>query len=262
MIIRILFSILLLLPTISAHAELQDIIGILTDEINDEGEWSLDIHANSTPRGAIFDSAYNGEIVNNHGVRFTPSLSYGLRDDLELTMSATAVRDGNMDNNTTSLVSSRARLAWISQGEADDEGNYGYWGASSSLLLAKEKVEFGRTILDVGLIGGYRTHNWHFATNAFLSNGFANGLQSMAPDYSLNTKLARRIVENVWGGVELYSGNGKAMTVDGIARFTTNMLFGTVAIESHDALYQFGVGRGLNGNTDPLTLKCSVSIQL
>lgn len=261
MIIRILFSIMLLLPVTCAHAELQDIIGILTDEINDEGDWSLDVHANSTPRGAIFDSAYNGEVVNNHGVRFTPSLSYGLRDDLELTMSATAVRDGNMDNNTTSLVSGRGRLTWISQGE-ENEGAYGYWGASSSLLMAKEKVEFGKTVLDAGLIGGYRTPAWHFATNAFVSNGFANGLKRMEPDYSLNTKLARRVVENVWGGVELYSANGKAMTFDGIARFTTNMLFGTVAIESRNALYQFGVGRGLNGNTDPLTLKCSVSMPL
>jgi hypothetical protein len=259
---RILLSIMLLLPIASAHAELQDVIGILTDEINDEGDWSLDIHANSTPRGAIFDPAYNGEIVNNHGVRFTPSLSYGLRDDLELTMSATAVRDGNMDANTTSIVSGRGRLEWISQGDANDDGSYGYWGASTSLLLAKEKVDYGRTILDIGLIGGYRTSTLHFATNAFVSNGFANGLQSMAPDFSLNTKLAKRVVEKVWAGVELYSGNGKAMTLDGVARFTTNMLFGTVAVEAHDAIYQFGVGHGMNGNTDPVTLKCSVSMAL
>lgn len=262
MITRILFFILLLLPVTSAHAELQDIIGILTDEINEEGDWSFDVHANSTPRGAILDPAYNGEVVNNHGIRFTPSLAYGVRDDLELTLSATAVRDGNMDNNTTSLVSGRARLVWISQGEENDEGSYGYWGASSAVLMAKEKVEFGKTVLDAGLIGGYRTHNWHFATNAFVSNGFANGLNRMQPDYALNSKLTRRVVEKAWAGVELYSGNGKAMTLDGIARFTTHMLFGTVSFESQNALYQFGVGRGLNGNTDPRTLKCSVSVAL
>lgn len=261
MIIRILLSIMLLLPVVAAHAELQDIIGILTDEINSEGEWSMDLHANSTPRGAILDPSYNGEVVNNHGIRFTPSLAYGLRDDLELTMSLPMVRDGNMDNNTVSLAGGRGRLTWISHGEEGEE-TYGYWGASTSLLLAKEKVEFGRTVFDAGLIGGYHTPAWHFATNAFLSNGFANGLQSMAPDYALNTKLARRVIEGTWAGAELYSGNGKAMTLDGISRFTTNMLFGTLAIDGKDKLYQFGVGRGMNGNTDPLTLKFSISMQL
>lgn len=261
MIIRVLFFVMLLLPFTSVHAELQDIIGILTDEINEEGEWSMDMHVNSTPRGAVMDSAYDGEVVNNHGIRFTPSLAYGLSDNLELTVSVPFVRDGNMTNNTVSLAGGRTRLTWIADIE-EDLDSYGYWGASSSLLMAKEKFEFGKTVMDVGLIGGYRTPDWHIVTNAFVSNGFANGLRSMEPDYSLNTKLEKHVAENAWAGVELYSGNGKAMTIDGITRFTTNMLFGTVAIEGKDALYQFGVGRGLNGNTDPLTLKFSVSIPL
>lgn len=261
--IRTLFSIALLalLPVATAHAELPDIIGIITDDINEEGEWSLDINANSTPHGANLEPSYPGEVLANHGVRITPSLSYGLRDDLELTVSAPIVRDGNMGNSTTSLAGGRGRLTWIASGE-DAEENHGYWGATTSLLLTSQKFEYGKTLWDVGMIGGYRTHSWHLAANAFLSNGLANGLQRMAPDYSLNTKLANCVIENAWAGVELHSSHAKAMTLDGIARFTTHTLFGILEIEGKENSFQFGVGRGLNGNTDPWTLKGYVNIPL
>lgn len=260
--IRMLLPIMLLalLPVAAAHAELPDSVGIITDDINEEGELSLDIHANSTPRGASLEQSYPGEVLANHGIRLTPSLSYGLLDGLELTVSAPIVRD-NMGSSGTSLAGERGRLTWIATGD-DEKKTHGYWGATTSLLVTKQEFEFGKSVWDAGLISGYQTSSWHVAANAFLSNGLANGLQHMAPDYSLNTKLAKCVSNNIWVGAELYSSHAKAMTLDGIQWFTTNTLFATVEIEGKKNSFQFGIGRGLNGNTDPRTLRLSVNMPL
>ena len=259
--IRILLStILLALLPVAAHAELPDTVGILTDDINEEGELSLEIQANSTPHGANLDPSYPGEVLANHGIRLTPSLSIGLLEGLELTVSAPVVRD-NMGDSGTRLAGGRGRLTWIASEEEDKE-SHGYWGASTSLLLTKQEFEYGKTLWDAGLIGGYRTSSWHVVTNAFLSNGLANGLQQMAPDYSLNTKLEHLVSNNTWVGAELYSSRAKSMTLDGIQWFTTNTLFATVEIERKKNSFQFGVGRGLNSITDPWTLKLSVNMPL
>jgi hypothetical protein len=262
-ITRNLYAVLLLtmLPVAAAHAELPDVIGILTDEINDEGELSFDIHANSTPRGATLDRSYPNEVLNNHGLRLTPSLSYGLPNNLELTVSAPIVHEGNLGVSTTSFAGARGRLTWIAKGE-EGRTTYAYWGASTSLLLTTEKFDYGKTLWDIGLIGGYRTPDWHFATNAFIANGTANGLGGMAVDYSLDGKLINQVMDKTWAGMELYQAHSKAMTVDGIGWFTTRTLFGTVEYEGKEHSLQFGVGKGLNGNTDPWTLKFSDFIAL
>ena len=245
----------------TAHAEMPDVIGVLTDEINDEGELSLEIHANSTPHGATLEQSYQNEVLNNHGLRLTPSLSYGLPSNVELTVSAPIVREGNMGVSTTSFAGVRGRLTWIAPGE-EGRTTYAYWGTSTSVLMTSEKFDYGKTLWDIGLIGGYRTPDWHFATNAFIANGMANGLGSMGVDYSLDGKLINQVADRTWAGVELYSARSKAMTVDGVGWFTTRSLFGTVEYEGKEHSVQFGVGKGLNGNSDPWTLKFSDFIAL
>lgn len=252
---------LILLPVAAAHAELPDVIGVLTDEINDEGELSFDVHANSTPHGASLTRSYPNEVVNNHGLRLTPSLSYGLPNRVELTVSAPVVREGNMGASTTSLAGARGRLTWIDKGE-EGGTTYAYWGVSGSVLMTTQKFEYGRTLWDAGLIGGYRTPDWHFATNAFIANGTANGLARMPVDYSLDGKLINQVMDKTWAGMELYQAHSKAMTVDGVGWFTTRTLFGTVEYEGEVHSLHFGIGKGMNGNTDPWTLKFSDFITL
>ncbi|MFA6061956.1 MAG: hypothetical protein WC736_05020 [Gallionella sp.] len=254
--IRLFFPILLLLPVSHAHAELPDVIGILTNELTEEGSYALDIHANSTPRGVSLEQSYDNEVLNNHGLRLTPTLAYGLRDDLELTVSVPVVREGNMGASNTRIAGARGRLTWISRG---DEGalSYPYWGASTSVILTGERFDYGRTVWDIGLIGGYRTPDWHFATNAFIANGVSNNLKRMGPDHALDGKLLNRVADKVWAGVEYYSAHSKAMTVDGVSWFTTRTLFGTIDYEGEGHFLHFGVGRGMNENTDPWTLKFS-----
>ena len=235
-----------------ARAELPDVIGVLTDEIGEEGEWTLGVHFNSTPSGAHEQRTGLAEIRSDHGVRLSPTLYYGLRDFLEVSLSTPIVRDG--DSKNASIAGMRGRVTWIPTKREERSGGL-YWGATGSLLLTQQKYEPGKTVWDVGLIAGYRTRSWHLASNVFASGGLANGQQKESPDYSAAIKLVGRVQGKTWLGGELHTSRFKPFADDGDARITTNTLFGTVEWEGRKNAFQFGVGRGLNNASDRWTLK-------
>ena len=55
----------------TSHAVLQDEIQVYDDEINAKGEYSLELHVNSTPSG-VGAQSYPGEVMNPGNVRITP----------------------------------------------------------------------------------------------------------------------------------------------------------------------------------------------
>jgi len=67
----ILLTFVLLVISPLSHAVLQDEIQVYDDEINDKGEFSLELHLNTTPNG-VRDSSYPGEIMNQGNTRLTP----------------------------------------------------------------------------------------------------------------------------------------------------------------------------------------------
>ena len=74
--IRGLLCGLILIPSI-VGAALSDEIQVYTDDINAPGEFGLELHINTTPKGRRVPD-YPGEVVPNHGLRITPEFSYGL----------------------------------------------------------------------------------------------------------------------------------------------------------------------------------------
>ncbi|TMH09602.1 MAG: hypothetical protein E6H68_18115 [Betaproteobacteria bacterium] len=70
--IRGLLCGLILIPSI-AGAALSDEIQVYTDDINAPGEFGLELHINTTPKGRRVPD-YPGEVVPNHGLRITPEL--------------------------------------------------------------------------------------------------------------------------------------------------------------------------------------------
>ncbi len=92
----------------AANAYLQDEIQVYDDEINAKGEYSLEIHLNTTPRGNQQQS-YPGEVVNNNNTRVTPELAYGLGHDLE----AGFYISYSNNNNLFNYAGVKARLKWL-----------------------------------------------------------------------------------------------------------------------------------------------------
>ena len=67
----------LLCGPFAAHAALQDEIQVYDDAINAKGEYSLELHLNTTPNG-LKTGNYNGEVLTNGNTRITPEFAYGL----------------------------------------------------------------------------------------------------------------------------------------------------------------------------------------
>jgi len=92
----------------TANAYLQDEIQVYDDEINAKGEYSLELHLNTTPRGNQ-QQGYPGEVVNNNNTRVTPELAYGLGHDLE----AGFYLSYSNNNNSFNYAGVKARLKWL-----------------------------------------------------------------------------------------------------------------------------------------------------
>ena len=104
-----LFCALCLLTLTSvSHAVLQDEIQVYDDEINDKGEYSLELHVNTTPNG-IKTPSYRGEVMNAGNTRLTPELAYGLGHGLEAGLYLNTVFNGG----NWEYAGYKARLKWL-----------------------------------------------------------------------------------------------------------------------------------------------------
>jgi len=91
-----------------SHAVLQDEIQVYDDEINEKGEYSLELHVNTTPNG-IKTPSYRGEVMNAGNTRLTPELAYGLGHGLEAGLYLNTVFNGG----NWEYAGYKARLKWL-----------------------------------------------------------------------------------------------------------------------------------------------------
>ena len=93
----------------AAHSALPDEIQVYTDDINAPGEFGLELHVNTTPRG-IRTPGYPGEVVTHRGLRITPEFSYGLAPHWDVGAYLPFVRNAE---GTEYFAGPRLRLKWI-----------------------------------------------------------------------------------------------------------------------------------------------------
>jgi hypothetical protein len=90
-VICILFSLLAVLAA-PARAVLPDEIQVYTDDINAPGEFGVELHVNTTPKGRRTPEFAN-EVAPHHGLRVTPELSWGLTRTLAAGLYFPTTRD-------------------------------------------------------------------------------------------------------------------------------------------------------------------------
>ena len=107
-VLGVLLPACLLVTSVAARAALQDEIQVYDDAINAKGEYSLELHLNTTPNG-LKTGNYNGEVLTNGNTRITPEFAYGLGNGLELGLYVnTVVNNGRWD-----YAGYKARLKWL-----------------------------------------------------------------------------------------------------------------------------------------------------
>lgn len=246
-----LLSALLAMP---AHADLSDEIQVYTDDINDPGQFGLELHVNTTPKGRSTPN-YPGEVVPHHGWRFTPEFSYGLAPHWEAGLYLPASRDAS---GNTQLAGAKVRLKWLPVKPAEGEAGW-FLGANGELSRLKKRFSESRTSAELRLMGGWRNADWLLAVNPVFDWNLSDGLRSSTADLSLGTKLARTVAKDVAVGFEVYADLGTTRRILPASE-QRHTLYAAVDARVGGLDLNVGVGRGLTKSADDLTLKAIVGI--
>jgi hypothetical protein len=232
-----------------AAAALSDEIQVYDDAINKAGEFGIELHLNTTPRGRTTPD-YPGEIVPNRGWRLTPEFSYGLSETLEAGFYLPFLRD---ESGTSYFAGPKLRLKWLPQRPADGGAGW-FYGLNVELSHVGERFEQSRTGLELRPILGYRTHDWLVVTNPVLGYDLSPGYRGGGPDFSPSLKVTRVLADGLSAGFEYYTELGKlAHILPGAEQAQT--LYLVMDVDRAPWIFNVGVGHGLNSVTDHWTLK-------
>jgi hypothetical protein len=239
-----------------ARAEMIDEIQVYTDDINKPGEFGLELHVNTTPKGRG-TPRYPGEITPRHGLRFTPELSYGLTRDLEAGLYLPYARDAE---GTTHFAGPKLRLKWLPL-RPDEGAEGGFMGANVEYSLIAPQFEQSRKSIELRPILGYRNRDWLLAANPILGWSLAGPDNDRTPDFSPSAKVARNVASGIALGVEYYTELGKVNNFLPHAEQAHTLYF-ALDYDRKPWVFNVGIGRGLNGATDRWTLKTIIEIPI
>jgi hypothetical protein len=239
-----------------ALAAQQDEIQVYTYDINRPGEFGLELHLNTTPNGRT-TADYPGEITNNHGFRFTPEFSYGVRSDLELGLYLPMLIDESGDYRYVGI---KYRLKWLPLRPRED-GEGWFMGTNSELSRVGYKYSQSPWTTELRPIVGYKGKDWLFACNPILDWDLSNGLQSWEPGFVPSLKLSRDVAKGISAGVEYYSDLGRIAHIAPWEK-QDNRMFGTIDVDIKPLQFNFGVGYGLTAASDRWTIKAIIEVPI
>ena len=164
--------------TPASYAVLQDEIQVYDDEINDKGEYSLELHVNTTPNG-IKTRSYRGEVMNAGNTRITPELAYGLGHGLEAGLYLNTVLNGS----NWEYAGYKARLKWLPILEKD---GYDFFAGVNlevgNVLYQYEQSRYGA---EARFIFGKHIDKWLVVINPVFGYQLSQPYQSKSPDFLL-----------------------------------------------------------------------------
>jgi hypothetical protein len=233
----------------AARADLQDEIQVYDDAINARGEFGLELHVNTTPRGRS-TSDYPGEVPPQHAWRITPEFSYGLTDTVELGLYVPTIFDADGRYDVAGL---KLRLKWLPL--TPPEGGSGWFGGVNFELsrLARRYSE-SRSSLEARFIAGWRSPQWLLSFNPILGLNLSDGLASERPSLDLGFKVARGFAPGLAAGVELYLAPG-ALGRRLPWQQQDNRLYLALDVDRKPWAFNIAIGRALTDAADRWTLK-------
>jgi len=240
----------------AARAALPDEIQVYTSDIDKPGEFGLELHVNTTPSGRSTPD-FPGEIPPAHGWRFTPEFSYGVTRTLEAGLYLPFVRGaGGRDR----FAGPKLRAKWLPV-QPDGEGRGAFAGVNVEYAWVSSVLEDATRAMEVRPIVGWQDARWLLAVNPILGFDFTGPQKGARPSFSPSIKVARRVAEGISIGPEYYTELGK------VGRFLpraeqSRSLYLAVDVDRAPWVFNFGVGRGLDGATDRWTVKAIFEIPL
>jgi hypothetical protein len=232
-----------------AHAVLPDEIQVYTDDINAPGEFGVELHANTTPKGRRTPEFAN-EVTPHHALRVTPELSWGLTRTLEAGLYFPYTRDAE---GRVLFGGPKVRLKWLPL--RPEEGGAGWFaGLNGEYSWLNRNFEPETRRFELRPILGWRNAEWLFAANPVLDWPLNGPERAGRPSFNPSFKVARTVAPGLALGAELYNELGplgRPLARDERAR----TLYFAVEWENGPLPIHFGVGRGLTDAADKWTVK-------
>lgn len=236
------------LMPVNARA-ISDEIQVYTDDISKPGEFGLELHVNTTPKSRSTPD-YPGDSPPQHGVRFTPEFSYGIDKDWEAGLYLPTVREAN---GTFSASGVKLRMKWLPLKPNEDTGGW-YFGSNLELSSVNARYSESRYGSELRVMAGYHAQEWHVAVNPIFELDLSRGHRSGGPDFELATKAVHDVAHGIALGAEYYAGLGKFNHP--LPRpMQEHTLYLVMDYDHKPWVFNFGIGRGLNGATDRWTTK-------
>lgn len=240
------------LCVLNANAALQDEIQVYTDDINQPGEWGMEVHINTTPKG-LTTPAYASEVVNHHGLRVTPEISMGLTKTVDVGLYIPMVRSGDGDYYAAGA---KARIKWLPIQPTANSG----WFSGVNLELGQVRSQFAQSVrsTEVRTILGWKGRDWLLAVNPIFGWDISPGYTHGSPDFTLATKVTRKVSDAVALGVEYYNGKGRLNSTLPSDQQEKSMYL-VMDYEGEPFDFNVGIGKGTTTVTDTWTVKAIVS---
>jgi len=227
-----------------------DEIQVYTEDMDDPGQYGLELHVNYALKGAK-EPSFPGEMQSHHRLQVTPEFSYGLTKTLEagLYLPAAMSSDGNLYGNGL-----RFRLKYIAPRE---DGARFFWGMNAELGYSAHRVAESHAGLELRPILGYRDQRWLIAFNPILDTDLSTNV-SRAPKFEPALKVARKTGEGVYAGLEYYGEFGPAHHLLPAAE-RAHYLYAAVDMEAKGYDINFGIGRGMKNASDQWVAKAIIA---
>lgn len=230
-----------------------DEIQVYTDELNERGERSLELHLNTTPRGRKTPE-YAGDLPPYRGTRITPEFALGLGHALEAGLYLPAAMDARGDLYGGGL---KLRLKWLPV-RGSEEGGGWYFGANQELSNLTKKFSNSRASTELRVIGGYRTKEWLIGVNPIFGWGLSPGHRG-SPDTTMAWKAVHAVAPGISLGGEYYNNIGTL--ANRLPRDQQDRSFFLVMdFDRKPWVFNLGIGHGLTPASDNWTMKAIFEI--
>jgi hypothetical protein len=210
----------------------------------------LELHLNTTLRG-VKTPSYPGEVMNHHGMRLMPEITWGLTSNTEFGLHLPTVYDGHGRYDAAGV---KARLKWLPIQSEDNAGFFA--GMNFELGQVRQRYSDSPQSAEIRHILGWHGQGWLVSINPILvwntSPGFAR-----TPSLEVATKVSRKIDESVSLGWERYNERGPynhalAHREQGIVNYLV------IDFASRGFEVNMGVGKGSTVASDPWTVKAVI----
>jgi len=224
-------------------AKATDEIQVYNAAIAEVGQFTIQQHLNYIPLG-LKDPPFPGGLVSNHSLNGTPEFAYGVTDWWEVGLYLPfSIQDQKFYSDAFKL-----RTLFVSPHADQREFFYGV-----NFEFSNETPPFAQTrfALEIRPIIGIRGSDYEFIVNPIVDVGFGKYGEA---DFAPAARVARKVGQDLWAGLEYYSNFGK---IGDFPKFADQQhtLFAVTDFKLGVFDVDLGVGYGLTPASDRWVVK-------